>query len=201
MDTTIVVAKYNEDIKWTKMLKGDFNLIVYDKDPRQTHESGQSQDSGHEHVCLPNIGREAHTYLHHIVSNWDNLAEHTIFLQGWPFDHFVKMEHIQKAIDDKVDQVSQIGTMSYLYCDRFGHPDYPNKPIGEYFTKILKREPPELIYFTLHGAQFIVNKKCIKNKSLDFWKDLLKMSETIEDFPWIIERLWLYIFMKEEEST
>lgn len=186
MDVTIVVAKYNEDIKWTNMLKGDFKLIVYDK--------GQSLDSGHE--FLPNIGREAHTYLHHIVSNWDNLSEHTIFLQGWPFDHFVKLKDIQKVIDDKVEQVSQIGTMSYLYCDKLGYPDYPNKPIGEYFKKIIGKDPPEIIFFCGNGAQFIVNKKCIKNKSLDFWKDIFKMSETIEDFPWIIERLWMYIFMK-----
>lgn len=196
----VVVAKYNEDIKWTTMLKGDFNLIVYDKG--QGHlVPGQEKAIGQP---LPNVGREAHTYLHHIVSNWDNLAEHTIFLQGWPFDHSLKLQDIQRFIDGDVtpkEGVSQIGNARYLYCDKFGHPDYPNKPIGEYFTKILGKDPPEIIFFTLHGAQFIVNKKCIKNKSLDFWKDLLKMSETIEDFPWIIERLWLYIFMKEEEST
>jgi hypothetical protein len=191
----IVVARYNEDIKWTTMLKGDFNLIVYDKG--QGHMTpGQSHLTlGHP---LQNVGREAHTYLHHIVSNWDNLAEYTLFLQGWPFDHLVKLVDIQKFIDGKSvprDGASQIGNAEYLYCDVMGNPDYPNKPIGEYFKKILKIDPPETIFFTIHGAQYAVHKSLMLNKGLEFWKDLLKMSETIEDFPWIIERLWMYIFL------
>jgi hypothetical protein len=179
----VVVARYNEDIKWTTMLKGDFNLIVYDK----------GQGLGHP---LPNVGREAHTYLHHIVSHWENLAEYTIFLQGWPFDHGVKLENIQKFIDGDIPKegASQIGTHQYLYCDRMGNPDYPDKPIGEYFKKILGSDPPEIIFFT-PGAQFIVHRDVIQRRSLDFWKGLLEMSETIEDFPWIVERLWMYIFL------
>ena len=181
------------------MLKGDFNLILYDKGqghltPGQGHMT-PGQDPGPVHQ-LPNVGREAHTYLHHIVSNWDNLAEYTLFLQGWPFDHDVNLEDIQKFIDGKVvpeDGVSQIGNHQYLYCDRMGNPHHPDLPIGEYFKKILKRDPPEAIFFAI-GAQYIVHKRMIHNKSLDFWKGLLEMSETIEDFPWIIERLWLYIF-------
>ena len=31
---------------------------------------------------LPNIGRETHTYLHHIINNYDSLPEVTIFLPG-----------------------------------------------------------------------------------------------------------------------
>ncbi|TKX19484.1 hypothetical protein C1H76_8333 [Elsinoe australis] len=30
----------------------------------------------------PNIGREGETYLHHILSHWDTLANHTLFLQA-----------------------------------------------------------------------------------------------------------------------
>lgn len=37
---------------------------------------------------LLNVGRESDTYLHHIVSNYENgLADVTIFCQGDPFDH------------------------------------------------------------------------------------------------------------------
>ena len=31
---------------------------------------------------LPNVGREGHTYLHHIINNYDYLADITVFLQG-----------------------------------------------------------------------------------------------------------------------
>lgn len=33
-------------------------------------------------IPLPNRGREGHSYLHHIVENYDNLADITIFLPG-----------------------------------------------------------------------------------------------------------------------
>merc|ERR1719248_86361 len=31
---------------------------------------------------LPNVGRESHTYLHHIVDNYENLANWTVFTQA-----------------------------------------------------------------------------------------------------------------------
>lgn len=37
-----------------------------------------------EHHLLENIGLESHTYLHHIVSSYDTLAEKTVFAQGAP---------------------------------------------------------------------------------------------------------------------
>ena len=33
-------------------------------------------------INLPNIGREAHTYLYHIINNYDNLADINVFLPG-----------------------------------------------------------------------------------------------------------------------
>lgn len=33
-------------------------------------------------VKLPNVGRCDHTYLYHIVTNWDNLADVTVFVPG-----------------------------------------------------------------------------------------------------------------------
>ena len=33
-------------------------------------------------ISLHNVGRESHTYLYHIVNNWDKLADRTVFFQG-----------------------------------------------------------------------------------------------------------------------
>ena len=33
-------------------------------------------------IKLSNLGRESQTYLYHIILNWDNLAEKTLFTQG-----------------------------------------------------------------------------------------------------------------------
>jgi hypothetical protein len=39
-------------------------------------------------IKLNNVGRESHTYLHHIIANYDNLAKVTLFIPGsWMLDH------------------------------------------------------------------------------------------------------------------
>jgi hypothetical protein len=69
----VVVAKYREDVSWTTRL--GLPTTIYDK-------SGAPGG-----LALPNIGRESHTYLTHIVGRYETLAGHTVFVQGAPFDH------------------------------------------------------------------------------------------------------------------
>ena len=76
MKYCIVVARYNEDLEWTKQFK---NVLVYNKGSILTGDFNQ--------LSLINVGREGHTYYKHIYDNYDNLTDYTIFLQGNPFDH------------------------------------------------------------------------------------------------------------------
>ena len=75
MKTEIVVARYNENLDWIKKIKKskDLKITVYNKGP---------DDIDIPFIRLPNIGRESHTYLYHIINNYDNLADQTIFCQG-----------------------------------------------------------------------------------------------------------------------
>ena len=66
----IVIAKYNEDISWSYPYK--HLTTIYNKSDIKYPNSKK----------LSNVGRESHTYLYHIISNWDNLAEITLFTQG-----------------------------------------------------------------------------------------------------------------------
>lgn len=64
-----------EDLSWSDPYK-HYNIVIYDK-------SGGGGGNGHANVIpLPNYGRESHTYLYHIIQNYDNLANLTIFLPG-----------------------------------------------------------------------------------------------------------------------
>ena len=69
-DFQIVVSRYNEDISWT--FKYYPNIIIYNK----------GEDHISDSISLPNVGRESHTYLYHIVSNYHQLADRTVFVQG-----------------------------------------------------------------------------------------------------------------------
>ena len=75
---SIVVANYNEDINW--LLPYEDSVIIYNK--------GTSKIPPFSNVVsLPNVGREGHTYLHHIIENYDELSERITFIQADPHLH------------------------------------------------------------------------------------------------------------------
>ena len=74
----IIVARYNEDVSWTKQFP---NVLIYNKGEKLNEEEGYNE------VMLNNVGRESHTYYKYIYDNYDNLDDYTAFLQGNPFDH------------------------------------------------------------------------------------------------------------------
>ncbi|KAI4834500.1 hypothetical protein E4T44_08766 [Aureobasidium sp. EXF-8845] len=57
-------------------------LILYTKDPTANLTLLQQQTNATKVIRLPNVGREGHTYLHHMISSWDDLAAQTFFLQA-----------------------------------------------------------------------------------------------------------------------
>jgi hypothetical protein len=57
-------------------------LILYTKDPTANLTLLQQQTNATKVIQLPNVGREGHTYLHHMISSWDDLAAQTFFLQA-----------------------------------------------------------------------------------------------------------------------
>jgi len=68
---SIIVARYNENINW---------LLPY-KDICYIYNKGKQDIPGHlfHIINLPNYGRESHTYLYHIIQNYDHLTEYNIF--------------------------------------------------------------------------------------------------------------------------
>jgi hypothetical protein len=104
----LVVARYNEDLSWLAAVPEFFLITVYDKGPRSGGGGKQQHPyrsrCNHNNVLripeavadrttvvpLPNVGREADTYLKHIISTYEDGeddADWTIFTQGDPFDH------------------------------------------------------------------------------------------------------------------
>jgi hypothetical protein len=75
----IVVARYNEDLSW--LHREPFNQypnIIYNKGKTSIDKFPKT----HEVIELENTGREYASYLHHIISNYNNLANITVFLPG-----------------------------------------------------------------------------------------------------------------------
>jgi hypothetical protein len=102
MSIDLVIARYKENLSWLKDIPTNFNTFIYNKDDsipptrvftrngwinKGAIPSPINAPQNASIINLPNIGREADTYLTHIINNYDNLADITIFCQGSPFDH------------------------------------------------------------------------------------------------------------------
>jgi hypothetical protein len=78
-DVEIIISRYNENLNWT--LEHPFNIfnyIVYNKSINNDFEKKYVSKI----IELNNVGKCDHTYLYHIVKNYDNLKKITVFFPG-----------------------------------------------------------------------------------------------------------------------
>lgn len=78
----IVVARYNENMEWIK--NEPFNTCSYIVYNKGQNSDFAKTDKFKEEIKLDNVGRETHSYLTHIINNYDNksFADITVFLPG-----------------------------------------------------------------------------------------------------------------------
>ena len=82
----VVVVRHAEDISWSDPFAAV--RTVYEKPGPDfaalppTPVSATAAASDVASVVLPNVGKEQHAYLTHIVRNYDSLAERTVFMHG-----------------------------------------------------------------------------------------------------------------------
>jgi hypothetical protein len=75
----IVVARFNENLEWINLPPfNKYNIKCYNKG----NDNNFNIQYPHEIFKLDNVGRCDHTYLYHIVNNYDNLKDYTVFLPG-----------------------------------------------------------------------------------------------------------------------
>lgn len=93
----LVVARYNEDVDWLKKEPfNQFNIILYNKGPEEPSKNCESNTC--KLITLDNVGRCDHTFLYHIINNYDDLGDVTIFLPGSCNDPH-KFNNTKKVID------------------------------------------------------------------------------------------------------
>ena len=116
---------------------------------------------------LPNVGRESHTYLHHIVANYDHLASVTVFTQGSISEHpkNVYNEIVRYVAEGQKynvyyrtltnwGKIAHIG--KYKYDLEHGSLQQANTTLGE-FWKILFGNPHPKKVTTSHSAGCVWN--------------------------------------------
>jgi hypothetical protein len=190
MSFCIVVARYKENVEWTKQFP---NVIIYNK--------GNKLDNSCNEIFLNNVGREGHTYYKYICDNYENLSDYTIFLQGTPFDHSPNIiSNLTKYISNKELSIDfeflseQIHHSSLdLECSRYWQCINIHKNWERVFG--VNNGNQEITFGA--GAQFIVSKNKILKNTKSFYENIVKILEyTIDPLEgYDIERFHKYIFI------
>ena len=83
---TLAIARYNESLDWIDAIPADFRVIVYNKG--DIINSQIVLNRADNIIQRENIGREAETYLHHmIMADEADPQDFTVFTQADPFEH------------------------------------------------------------------------------------------------------------------
>jgi hypothetical protein len=184
----LIVARYRENIEWVNKI--NFEYIIYNKG---------KDDIEQKYIKLRNVGHETDTYLNYIISNYNNLPEISVFCQGNPFDHCHDFIEIVNNIND-VDNVVWLGTnWGPITKDYMGGPGERPLPMLEMCKYLFDEEYDTNKTFTFSaGAQYMVPKKYILNKSLSWWKEAHTIFDAnIETAGWVFERLWPMVWKFE----
>jgi hypothetical protein len=190
MNQRIVVAKYKEDIGWLNDLRTKgYEIIVYNKDTELKHYKDYQKVNPYW-VDLCNIGREAHTYLTHIIQNYDSLREVEIFLQGKVEDH-IQPASIQDVLRDcekefyrgfgNINKIGCFNEKVYEMVKKMApdhphiEPAFPPHGIREYmfFKEVFPQLPfPKEPYVFRPFALFSVRKEMILAYPKSFYEML-----------------------------
>lgn len=198
--TDIVIAHYNEDLNWIDQL--NFEYI------NRVHIYSKGGNANRSHIKLPNIGRESHTYLFHIIDCYDNLSESVIFLQGNPFNHHSTIKpnsvedinqwlyHLQRHDYTPNFHINQYD--AFLYDGKLNEwggetikiTDYR---IDEWIKIYLKSTSKEGKIFW--SAQFGIKTKYIKKNKIELYTELYNQhTDKHCEVSHFLERTWGIVF-------
>ncbi|MGF1678543.1 MAG: DUF3431 domain-containing protein [Candidatus Methylacidiphilales bacterium] len=211
--TEIVVSHYREDLRWLKNVPSSLRLTVYYKDQVPDLSFLRRRV---ETIALPNIGREAHTWLTHLICRYTSPADRTVFLQGRPFDHLQDTLALLKALALGVppqDHPEAFEWWGFIQDtdDRWGHrlfvpwsknPERREIDIRRAHYDLFGEEGPEEYRF-VPGGQFSVTAERWQSRPLSFYEKALAYCLSDPDAPYTLERMWdrLFGFPPLDETT
>ena len=186
----VVVSRYQENIDWTN---GISDCVIYNKGPA-------TPTSIHPVISLPNVGREGHTYLYHIIQNYDQLDDHTCFLQGHPFDHTPDLEKRLQMFDHSLS-FNVLSNRVYAINLCYDPTDFSlHRLLIDTYKRVFAVSKTSHEFTFGAGAQFIVSREAIRSRPKSFYENLLQIMDYSVNPPegFALERFWTIIFTHGE---
>lgn len=136
-DFDLVVNMYREKAKGVSSIVNEIlsssplsannRVFIYNKDEETREPELRAEFPKAEIVHRPNVGREGETFLYHILSQWDDLARHTLFMQALPddFEEFIRRIRQSFVLETGMLSLSFVSTVCdcHLCNDPYWH-DY-----------------------------------------------------------------------------
>ncbi|MDP2848244.1 MAG: DUF3431 domain-containing protein [Humidesulfovibrio sp.] len=212
----LVVARYREDLSWLREL--GLPSTVYNKGPELSPELLPPET---RLLVLPNLGREAHTFLTHIIRRYDALPEFTAFLQGDPFAHLAppdgpraSPQALRLRLLEMAAQNQPFAGLAWfrLRCDGLGRPHDladpakegrwkgwgKNIPVARVFEELFGSPAPQEFIARAPTGNMLVRRDRILARSRGFYQRALDLvladADDAENTGHALERLWQTVF-------
>ena len=210
----LIVARYNEDLDWLKDEKyNKYSTIIYNKGDDEKFYFPPNLKI----VKLQNVGVCVHTYLFHIIENYDNLADVTIFLPGSCMSP-TKIDMTKRTVELVEETKNSVfiiirhddyiqNSMGDFILENYNLENDKNKeknndsklqnckirPFGNWYNSLFPNI--NIKVFNLKGI-FALSKEHILNRSKESYQELLSFvdKDVNGECPHFFERAFLAIF-------
>jgi Protein of unknown function (DUF3431) len=214
----IVVSRYAENLDWLSEFPADKykRIFIYNKNPvpyESTIERATVEN-------LDNIGREAHSYLYHVIKHYDNLGDATLFIPGSvrnkPWKSY-QLDKIKEKFDNgpgsymvrstrpksmewdfKIDS-HELSNSNNKTLNKESKLDLsPIRPLSKWLQKYF---PGEDMYCLGVFGTLSSTRDDIRKRPKSFYEELIKTVKTENpEAVHYMERLWANIFSIPAEN-
>lgn len=212
----LVIAYYKEDLDWLYNYKHiNFRYIfIYNKGDQIIPNINRQ----YIEIKLDNIGKNDHTYLYHIINNYNDLADVTIFTTG-SVSLNKNIINFNIIVNQTIITLNSVFLNTYYYnnvskdlynftLDHYSSSHNNNKYDNELDNNLYLSHirPFGLWYDTYfnniiinnvnYGGVFSVSRQHIKQHNLDYYKNLISQfpNHKNSEIGHYFERAWIAIF-------
>jgi hypothetical protein len=199
----LTIAHYSENLDWLGLINKGIEIFIYHKKNTNLLYNEKKEINKNEFE-LCNTGRESHTYLKHIIDNYDNLSDIEFFCQGEPsefplFPHIVNEdiipEYKQYSVFPKTFKSIKGKLTEHMinpdHIRDYGYPD-----TIDIWNNLFDYEPPKIVRIVPHALikinkeKILMHDKKIYEKCLDYFLDGNKNNL----YAWSFEYFWALLF-------
>ena len=202
----LLVAYYNNKsfLEVIEMFE-NIDITIYNKSDEEFDISECTNKNQVKTLPLENIGREGETYLRHIIENYDNLDDYTIFIQDDADNHIMDYS----GFVEKTYQLVNANVPFYQYPCQWRNSGIYTPTVYNGIVEVcgffptpyairdlcdeLEINLPER-YVTETCAFFMVDKNTIRKRPVEFYVKLKEWLLQGQAYGFVLEHTWKIIF-------